>query len=446
MKFKKAIALATTGILAASMLAACTGTASSSSSATTSTSTGTAASAATTGGAVSGKLTFGIWDLSATDYWNDIIAAFQTEYPEVEVEIVDTPAADYTNKLTVDLNGGAAPDVFLIKDADTTYSLSGKNQLEDLSSYVTESGADLSAFNGLEQNFIFDGVQAGLPFRTDYYVMYYNKDIFDAAGVEYPSNDMTWPEFEALAKELTSGEGANKNYGAHFHTWQALVENWGVQGGENTIMGPDYEFMRDSYEMVLRMQNDDKSIQDYATLKTGNIAYGSAFQTGNVAMMPMGTWYATTHIDKVATGETEVVNWGIATIPHWDGQTAGETVGSTTPIAINAASKNKDAAWAFVEFVTMNPTATTILAEAGGIPATVNDEMLKVITSLEGMPEGSEAALKTTKITLDRPYVNYVNEVNTMLGEEHGLVMLGEETIDEFITNVTERSKTLQAG
>lgn len=442
MKFKKAMALATTGVLAASLLAACGNTASSEVASAAST-----ASAAATGTSdISGDLTFGIWDASTVLYWNDIIEAFEKEYPEVKVEVIDTPAADYTNKLTVDLNGGAAPDVFLIKDADTSYSLANKKQLEDLSTYIADGDVDLSVFNGLDENFVFDGVQAALPFRTDYYVIYYNKDIFDAAGIEYPSNDMTWEEFEALSKELTSGEGSEKKYGAHFHTWQALVENWGIQDGKNTIMGPDYESMRKPYEMVLRMQNDDKSIQDYGTLKTGNIAYGSAFQTGNVAMMPMGTWYATTHISKIAEGETDVTNWGIATIPHWEGATAGETVGSTTPIAVNSASKNKAAAWAFVEFVTTNEIATDILAQAGGIPATVNDATLKVITSLEGMPEGSEAALKTTKITLDRPYVNYVNEVNTMLGEEHGLVMLGEESVDEFITNATERSKALQAG
>ena len=62
--------------------------------------------------------------------------------------------------------------------------------------------------------------------------MYYNKDIFDAAGVEYPSNDWTWSDFEKMATELTSGEGANKIYGAHLHTWQAMVQNWGVQDGE----------------------------------------------------------------------------------------------------------------------------------------------------------------------------------------------------------------------
>lgn len=333
---KRILALALTLVMALS-LAAC-GSSSSSSAPATST---PSASQSTEGDALSGKLTFSVWDLDATGYLQRLVDAFVEKNPGVEVEIIDTPSADYTSKLNVELNGGAAADVFLIKDADTSYSLNAKGQVADLSEYITRDALDMGMFNGLADHFNFDGQQAGIPFRTDYYVLYYNKAIFDAANVAYPSNDMTWTEFEALAKELTSGTGTDKIYGAYFHTWQALVENWSVQSGEDTIMGPDYEFMRPYYEMILRMQNEDQTIQDYGTLKAGNIAYGSAFQSGNIAMMPMGTWYTANHIEKVTSGETDVTEWGIATIPHPEGTPAGYTVGSTTPIAINELVKTK---------------------------------------------------------------------------------------------------------
>ncbi|MDL2324935.1 sugar ABC transporter substrate-binding protein [Ruminococcaceae bacterium OttesenSCG-928-A16] len=443
MKMKKILALALSGLLAASVLAACTPAATPSAPPA---STPASAPASTGGAEISGKLTFSVWDLDATGYLQKLVDAFKVEYPEVEVEIIDTPSADYTNKLGVDLNGGAAADVILIKDSDTSYSLAQKGQLEDLTPYVEAEGIDLGMFNGLASNFNFDGKQVGMPFRTDYYVLYYNKDIFDAAGVDYPTNDMTWAEFEEVAKKITTGTGNDKVYGAHFHTWQALVENWGVQDGKNTIMGPDYEFMRAPYEMVLRMQNEDKTIQDFGTLKAGNIHYSGAFQSGNVGMMPMGTWYAATHMQKVDAGETDVTNWGIATIPHAEGTPAGWTVGSVTPIAINAASQNKDAAWAFVNFATTSAAGTAVVADAGQIPGSVNDELRAIITNLEGMPEGAAEAYAVENITLDRPYVEYVNEVNKMLEEEHGLIMIGELDMDGFIEKITQRSAEIQAG
>lgn len=73
-----------------------------------------------------------------------------------------------------------------VKDADTTKSLFDKGQLADLTSFIEKDGIDLEAYNGLANNFKMPGGEVvGLPTRTDYYVLYYNKDIFDAAGVEY---------------------------------------------------------------------------------------------------------------------------------------------------------------------------------------------------------------------------------------------------------------------
>ncbi len=396
------------------------------------------------GAKISGKLTVSLWDFTTgSAYTQNLVDGFKALHPEVEIEIIDTPSADYTSKLGVDLNGGAAADVIFIKDADTTYNLNQKGQLMDLTEMIARDSVDLGIYNGLAENFSFDGKQVGLPFRTDYYILFYNKDLLDAAGIAYPANDMTWAQFEETAKALTKGEGTEKVYGAHFHTWQACVENWAVQGGENTIMGPDYGFMKPAYEMALRMQNEDKSVQDYATLKTANIHYSSAFYTGKIAMMPMGTWFVSTMVTKVASGEVQM-NWGIAALPHWEGVQAGETVGSTTPMAINAAAKNPDAAWEFIKYCT-SLEGGRILAANGGFAGCVNDELLAAITSTPGVPEGAADALKVKNITLDRPIRQFVNEVNQMLGEEHGLVMLGETTPDQFLATVTERSAEIQA-
>ena len=86
-------------------------------------------------------------------------------------------------------------------------------------------------------------------------MLYFNKDLFDKAGVPYPSADMTWDEYEELAKKMTSGEGSAKVYGTHNHTWQALVSNWAVQDGKNTLMSEDYSFLKPYYEQALRMQD-----------------------------------------------------------------------------------------------------------------------------------------------------------------------------------------------
>lgn len=383
-----------------------------------------------------------IWDLDSAAYISAIADAFEAKYPNVTIELSDTPSADYTNKLSIMLNGGSDVDAFWVKDADTIKALNDKGQLADLTEYIDRDGVELSSYNGLAENFIFDNKIVGLPARTDYYVLYYNKDIFDAAGVEYPSNDMTWEEFEETAKQITAGDGANKTYGALFHTWQACVENWGVQDGKHTIMDKDYSFFKPYYEMALRMQNEDKTVQDYATLKSNNIHYSSPFLLGQVGMMPMGTWFMSTLISKINDGES-TVNWGVATIPHAADLEAGYTVGSTTPMCVNNASGNKEAAWEFVKFV-CGEEGAALYAATGAIPAMTNDEMLSQIASTPGMPEGVLKALAVKNISLDRPIVDKVGEVNQMLGEEHDLIMLGELTLDEGLAEMAERSIEIQ--
>ena len=170
---------------------------------------------------LTGTLKVSLWDLATQPAFDAVIKAFVDANPGVTVDPIDIPSADYGTKLSVMLNGGSEVDVFWIKDADTIYPIAKRGQMADLSGYISKDGVDLGTYNGLADNFLIDGKQIAIPFRTDYYALFYNKDIFDAAGVEYPSNEMTWTEFEELAKKVTSGEGVDKKYGAHFHTWQA---------------------------------------------------------------------------------------------------------------------------------------------------------------------------------------------------------------------------------
>ena len=80
-------------------------------------------------------------------------------------------------------------DVLSIKDIPGYSNLINLGMLEPLSGKLT---TDESKFNGvLEQLTAQDGNYYAVPFRSDFWVVYYNKDIFDQAGVEYPTNDMT---------------------------------------------------------------------------------------------------------------------------------------------------------------------------------------------------------------------------------------------------------------
>ncbi len=434
MRFKRFTAVFVACILACSLLAGCGGGASSAPAA----STPAAGSTPSGGDAAPEQVTIQVatWDYSSNPSVSNAVAAFETAHPEIKVEVIDIPSADYNTKLSVMLNGGDGLDAFFIKDASSTFDLYTKGQLLDLTDYIAADNIDMAGYNGTDTPFNIEGRQYGMPVRTDYYVLYYNKDIFDAAKVDYPSNDMTWDEFEELAIQLT-GDG---KYGAHFHTWQACVENWGVQDGKNTIMDYEtgYDFFKPYYDMAVRLQ-DAGAIQDFGELQSGNIHYSGAFASGNVAMMPMGTWYIATIAESMKKGEANLSAWGVATLPHPADVPAGYTVGATTPLVINPSSAKQDAAWEFVKFMSSVDSAMEY-AKVGAIPGRLNDEILAQIAALDGMPEGLAEALKVTNIVPDRPIVADVTEVNDMLGQEHSLIMLGELSVDEGLAEMAERA------
>ena len=387
-------------------------------------------------------LTFAVWDYTQNAYLSKAIAAFEAANPDIKIEVQDSPAADYITKLNTQLNGGSDVDLFLIKEADKTKTFYDRGQLANLTPYVEAAGIDMTAYNGTDANFTFDGSLYAMPLRTDQYVLFYNKDLFDAAGVAYPDNDMTWAEFEELAAKLTQGEGPTKKYGAYFHSWNACVQNWGVQDGKHSIMSGDYEFFKPYYEMVLRMQ-EAGTCMSFAQIQASGLSYTDVFSQGLVAMLPMGSWLIQTMASRTISGETSI-NWGVAVVPHADDVPNGYTVGATTPICINNASSDKDAAWRFVEFIS-GPEGAQIMAENGQVPALVGEGYLEAYATAPGMPEGVMDGLYATHISPDRPAMDKVTQIDQMLLAEHQLILLGEETVDEGIANMNRNYAEIMA-
>jgi hypothetical protein len=93
-------------------------------------------------------------------------------------------------------------------------------------------GIDTAQYVGIIEQITVSGEVYALPFRSDFWLVFYNKDLFDAAGVPYPSNDLTLDEYDALARRVTRGTGANKTYGAHYHTWRSTVQLFGLLDGK----------------------------------------------------------------------------------------------------------------------------------------------------------------------------------------------------------------------
>ncbi|MBN1922464.1 MAG: sugar ABC transporter substrate-binding protein [Anaerolineae bacterium] len=376
------------------------------------------------------------WDIGTTPYWQAVIDAYVAKNPNVTIELIDVTSAEYQDKVNVMLSGGDKSDIVTVKDIPGYSAMLTRNQIIPLNSYVEADGLDLSVYSGAAEELTFEGSIYALPFRSDIWILYYNKDIFDRAGIAYPDNDMTWAEYDDLARKLTSGSGADKVYGAHHHTWRSTVQLATVQDGKNTVIATDYSFMKPIYDMIVGMQKDG-IIMDYGSLKAGNIHYSGVFKNEQIAMLPMGSWFIGTMIAAKNDGEVDF-NWGVAKFPHPEGVAAGTTAGTLTSLAINANSENKDAAWDFIKFYS-GVEGAKALAKTGNLPALRTAEVLDIFASLEGVPSEATEALQTVTVRLELPMHPKVGAVEQILNEEHELIMTQSVSVDEGIASMTER-------
>lgn len=387
-------------------------------------------------------LKWAIWDKDITPYWNAIKENYEAANPNVTIEMTDLGSTDYMTVLATELSGsGSDFGVVTIKDVPGYATLVSKNTLEPLDSYISEAGIDLAQYGGVDKQVTVDGSLYELPFRNDFWVVFYNKDLFDAAGVEYPTNDMTFDEYDALARQLTDTTFGSQVYGAHYHTWRSAVQLFGVLDGKHSILDGEYDFFKPYYEMVLN-EEKDQVCRNYADLSAEGLHYSAAFSGGDVAMMNMGSWFISTMIASLESGEYDSSlcgNWGIVKYPHADGVEAGSTLGTITGLAVTSVSENKDAAFDFVEWVS-GAEGAKVMAETGNFPALMNDEVAGIISGLEGFPtdDASKEALNVSNLYLEVPYAENVSAINDILDTYHKSIMNQEITIDEGIASMNE--------
>ncbi|MCL1963873.1 MAG: sugar ABC transporter substrate-binding protein [Firmicutes bacterium] len=387
-------------------------------------------------------LTVVTWDVAANPYLQLTKEAFEASHPGVVIEYIDVSSQDYdAQKPTTMLAGGDTADVFDIKQLPDLQNWIAQDFVVSLDDYIAASGLDVSRYLGMDKCYVdAEGRAFGLPYRSDFWVLYYNKDLFDAAGVAYPASDMTWDEYAELARKMTSGtEGVDKVYGTHYHTWLSDVANWPVADGVYTLIDGNYEPLRYFYNLAQGLE-DDGACMTYSDLKASGLHYRAAFEAGNVAMIPMGYWMVAQLITDIKAGTSNLTNFGIVPVPHLEGLPSGSSFGAPTGCAINKNSANKDLAYEFIAW-RCGEEGAKVFASAGARPAYVSEAVADALSSVDGFPSdpASKAALLPVVVGLEWPVVANVNEFKTIVNEEHTAIMSRDITVDEGIANMSER-------
>ncbi|MCT9821317.1 extracellular solute-binding protein [Microbacterium sp. W1N] len=389
--------------------------------------------------ASSGPVTLSLsgWSLSTTPEFQVLADAFHEKNPDVTVELKEYDAAEYNTLLTADLAAGVGPDIITQKEVKFVTTFQEGGQLLDVSDVTLPDGI------GGASSYEVDGTAYGVPYRQDRWVLFYNKALFDAAGVDYPDGSWTWEDYDKAATEIAAG-GSVK--GAYQHRWQSTVQGFANAQEDADILEGDYGYLADFYNRVLALQDDGAQI-DFNTSSANQLTYQGEFGKQKAAMMPMGTWYVATLISQQASGEADDFEWGIAPIPQLDSSTTGTdntpvTFGDPTGLSINANidEAKVQAAKDFLAFAASAEGAAA-LAAIGITPAYADDETTEAYFAVEGSPSDdlSKFAWSTAEVHPENPTSNKTATIQGILNDLHTAVLSGSTPVDKAISDAEAR-------
>ncbi|MFI6815426.1 ABC transporter substrate-binding protein [Nonomuraea sp. NPDC050328] len=304
------------------------------------------------------EISYAIWDKNDQPGTLKIIEAFEKKNPTIKVKLEVTPWDQYWTKLQTAVTGGAAPDVFWMNPLNLRlYAKSG------VILPVDESKIDLSGFpQPIVDSHRYEGKLYGTPRDLSVTGLWYNKELFDQAGVKYPTADWTWDDFRAAAQKLTIPD--KKQYGFLSYRWD--------QGGfYNTIFqAGGYVISPDGKKSGYDDPNTIKGLEFWTDLIAKDKVSPSAqvmsdsdllalFMSGKYAMAFGGSWFGALYKANTETGKKV----DIAPLPKGPAKAATVMMGLSN--VVWAKGKHQEQSAEFARFLATEE-ALKILSESGG--------------------------------------------------------------------------------
>lgn len=315
----------------------------------------------------SAALTFMFWgDPSAPAYWQPMVDAFIADgHPNVTVNFIHQPD-EYETKLQTLIAAGTGPDVFLL-NSNQILRFADEGVILDQQPYFDAAGINVDETFVDAAIWRHNGELLTVAPSMHSIIVFYNKAMFDAAGVAYPpttaDDAWTWDQFVETARSLTSGESMDKVYGVYVAPWSTVWTPFVFSNGGSW-------FNDDVTELTLNSPEAVEALQNMAALRlTENVAptldvadsigWDVMLQSGKVAMLIDGTWNMATMMDTWGS------DLGIAVLPKYEEY---RTATFSDPPVVWADSPNKELAFEFVRFISDPTLQLDIFREGNGVP------------------------------------------------------------------------------
>ncbi|MER7957154.1 sugar ABC transporter substrate-binding protein [Streptomyces sp. NPDC096030] len=397
-------------------------------------------------GSGKGEITF--WDNNGgvrTDVWKEIIKDFEKANPDIKVTYVGIASTEVQSKYDTAIQGGGLPDVGGV-GAAMLAGIAAQNALEPLDARV-ESGALKGKLNaGMVDSVRSAGGRDELftvPTSASNGVLYYRTDLFGAAGLEEPT---TWSKFYAAADRLTAKEKNRFGYtirGGAGSIAQALDAMYGQSGitsfwdgDETTVNDPANVTALEKYAALFKRNTPAADVNNDFTKMVAQ------WDSGEIGMLNHNLGSYKDHVKALGTVKFR----GIPNPTTDDGKRV-QVSNPVDGLGLFSSSKNKAAAWKFIEFAASHESNSKWNESAGAIPANTEAAQDPWIQKAEPTKLAAEVLFSGKATIVQLPY--YLPDWNTLSKADNEpafqKVLLGKSTAKEFLDGLAEQLNTAQA-
>lgn len=368
---------------------------------------------------------------------NPMIEAFEKAYPNVTIKWTSVPDG-YEDKLKTRLISGDVPDIINASTAAYFRMLASSDFVAPLDDFIAaDSNFNINNYpEKLLSAFQVGGKTYALPKDNCPIVLYYNKDIFDAAGVAYPSDTWKWEDLRTAAKALTkdtSGSGNTDQFGFSCRTDAlvfdpTLMNGYGAPGLCNFNAGDKVTLTDPRNVEAFKFLQNIYVVDQSAPSLAAQVNEIELFTSGKLGMLIGVSFY----IPNIKGAN---MNFGIAEVPLGIDGKRSESL-FTSGFAIYSKAENKELCWQAISFMSYGE-GNKILGSTGfGFPATSPAQYSDVFLTPDLAEKGGDAFVRAMDYQKAWNWGNNETEISSAY----------QTMIDTILTTKEDPTKILEAG
>ena len=377
--------------------------------------------------------------------YQKLVDSFSQAHPEIQVEVIQIPGqSDYRKRLAADLTAGDPADVLLINYRRFA-AFANVGALEPLGAYLEKSSLIKEAdfYPEAVNAFKWRGELTCIPQNISSLVVYYNKDLFDSAGVSYPAAEWTWDDFLSAAQALTKDvdhDGVTDQFGAGIEP--SLIRLAPFIWQSNGVIVDDDS---NPSTLTLDLPEDLLAAEFFVSLQTVHHVVPNAdeeasedsesrFINRRLAMFLNSRRGVPTYRESAA------FDWDVTALPQKD-VPAG--ILHADAYCLPSASKNKSDAWTFIEYANSAEGQTIIAASGRTVPSLISVANSPAFLDPNAKPANSRVFLDTIPFIHTLPVHPNWAEIEETASEEIMRAFYGEASVNDAMLRAVQLSREI---